>query len=203
MRWNKRFVVWVGIGLLTTLGGLAVDAGSGKTVGKNPGKIKGRWLRAEDLSALKDSKGVYIGELVSDIQWKRKENEAPIDEDLLNEYFEEQLAMNLKSSSFFGKFHDSAPAEGAEGIVRIEGKIEVEPGSRTARYLVGFGAGKSRSILELTLIDHATGKELGLFHGYGVGSGMGFKLAGGSARKMTQDDIQENTKIFAELLAEL
>ncbi|MEM7350384.1 MAG: DUF4410 domain-containing protein [Acidobacteriota bacterium] len=204
MQWNQRIVILVGVSLLmATLGSVTVDAGSGKTIGKNPGKIKGRWLRVESVEALKEAKGVYIGDLVSDIQWKRAENEAPLDEELLDEYFHDQLSMNLKSTSFFGEYLESAPAEGAEGIVRLDCKIEVEPGSRTARYLVGFGAGKSRSILELTLIDHATGEELGLYHGYGVGSGMGFKLVGGTARKMTQDDIQENTKRFIELLDQL
>ena len=203
MRWNQRIVIWVGLSLLATLASVNVVAGSGKTIGKNPGKIKGRWLRVEDMQALKSARGVYIGDLVSDIQWKRPENEAPIDEKLLDEYFEEQLSMNLKNSSFFGDYHDSAPAEGTEGIVRLDCKVEVEPGSRTARYLVGFGAGKSRSLLEITLRDHASGEEIGLYHGYGVGSGMGFKLVGGTARKMTQDDIQENTKKFVELLAEL
>jgi hypothetical protein len=32
---------------------------------------------------------------------------------------------------------------------------------------------------------------------------MGFKVAGGGARKMTEDDVQENSKVFVELLAEV
>ena len=52
----------------------------------------------------------------------------------------------------------------------------------------------------IVLRDHASDRDLGLFNGYGSGSGMALKLMGGGARKMTQDDIQENTKKFVELL---
>jgi hypothetical protein len=173
------------------------------TVGKNPGKIEGRWLKVEDRSALDGIEGVYIGEVTVDIQWKKAENEQPIDEELLVENVREQLTARLRESGALGTVVDEAPAAGEARYVRLDCTLEVEPGSRAARYVVGFGAGKSRSIFEIHLIDHASGNELGLFHGYGVGSGMGFKLAGGGSRKMTQDDVQENTKTFVELLAEV
>ena len=53
------------------------------------------------------------------------------------------------------------------------------------------------------LKDHVSGEEIGLFHGHGIGSGAGFKIGGGGARKMTQDDIQENTKMSLDLLGEI
>lgn len=181
----------------------AAGAGSGTTVGKNPGQIKGRWLRVEDVAALRGYQGVYLGELSSDIQWKKKANEAPIDEDLLDEKLHAELMENLRLTSFFGKTLEEAPSKGKEGYVRLDCTLVVEPGSRAARWAVGFGGGKSRSVLEIKIVDHKSGKELGLYHGYGVGSGMGFKLAGGSARKMTEDDIEENARKFVALLGEL
>lgn len=177
-------------------------AGGGKTIGKNPGKIKGRWLEIKDPDALAAAEEVYLGEMKVDIQWKKERNEAPIDEDLLQEYLVDQLKANLKESRALGTFLEEEPEGKAPKRVRIEADLEVEPGSRLMRYAVGFGAGKSRSILELHLIDDESGEEIALYHGYGVGSGMGFKLAGGTARKMTQDDVQENTKKFVELVAE-
>ncbi len=182
---------------------LAAGADEGKTIGKNPGKIQGRWLKAKDPAALKGQKGVYLGELTTDIQWKNERNEAPIDEDLLQEYLHDQLVENLKTSRVFGEVLDEAPAEGEDGYVRLDCNLQVEPGSRAMRYFVGFGAGKSRSILEIHIHDHASGDELGLYHGYGVGSGMGFKLAGGGARKMTQDDVQENAAEFVKLVGQI
>ena len=71
------------------------------------------------------------------------------------------------------------------------------------RYFVGWGAGKSKSIFKILLKDFSTGEEIGLYHGYGSGSGMGFKLGGGGAEKMTRDDIQENSKKFTELLGKV
>ena len=38
--------------LLVTAAATDAVAGNGKTIGKNPGKIKGRWLRVEDTDAL-------------------------------------------------------------------------------------------------------------------------------------------------------
>lgn len=183
---------------------LLVEAASNsKTVGKNPGKIQGRWLQVDDLEALRSYDRVYIGDVESDIQWKRPENEAPIDEDLLDENLHDRLLERLREYRVFSEVLTEEPEEGAEGVLRLDCYLEVEPGSRAARYVVGFGAGKSRSILEIHMVDHASGEAIGLFHGYGAGSGMGFKLAGGSARKMTQDDVQEATKIFMELLREV
>ncbi len=191
------------LGLLAVVLPVAVTglfANGSTTVGKNPGKIKGRWLEVQDVEALKGYKGVYIGDVATDIQWKNERNEAPIDEELLDEKIVEHLLLNLRESAALGEVLESAPAEGAEGYLRLDCDLTVEPGSRAARYVVGFGAGKSRSIFEIHLRDHQTGEEVGLYHGYGVGTGMGFKLAGGGARKMTQDDIQENTKEFVKLL---
>ena len=115
----------------------------------------------------------------------------------------EQLAARLQESGALGSYLATAPAAGEAGYLRLDCTVVVDPGSRAARYAVGFGAGKSRSIFEIHLLDHASSKELGLYHGYGVGSGMGVKLVGGGARKMTQDDIQENTKLFVDLVGEV
>lgn len=190
---------------LSLLLGTAVGAAAADStyLGKNPGKIKGRWLEVKDRAALQAASGYYLGEMAVDIQWKKEENEAPMEEDILAENLHDQLLDRLRTSHALGEFHSEPPAEGAAGVVRIDCDLVVEPGSRAARYVVGFGAGKSKSILEIHLRDHSSGETLALYHGYGTGSGMGFKLAGGGARKMTQDDIQENTKLLVELLAEV
>jgi hypothetical protein len=199
----RAVVVRAAICLVTFLAAAMLSAADPVSVGKNPGKIEGRWLRVEDPSSLDGVKGVYFGEVVVDIQWKKAENEQPIDEELLVENIREQLGARLRETSALGSLLDAAPAAGEAGYIRLDCTLTVEPGSRAARYAVGFGAGKSRSIFEITLVDHASGAELGLFHGYGEGSGMGFKLAGGGARKMSEDDVQENSKEFVTLLAEV
>ena len=182
---------------------LSVGAASAETIGKNPGQIKGRWLEVKDPSVLAGYQGVYLGAVKADIHWKKESNDQPMEEDLLTENLQIELLANLRESGVLGKVLTEAPAEGATGYLRLDCDLEVEPGSRAARYAVGLGAGKSRSILEIHLRDHESGAEVGRYHGHGIGSGMGFKLAGGGARKMTQDDNQENAKEFVRLLAEI
>ncbi len=198
MKARRKRIFGLMMAALMTLAGAA----AAKVVGKNPGKIQGRWLDVKDAESLKGYKGVYLGDVTTDINWKEERNEQPIDEELLSENVREQLTERLRDSGVLGKVLDKAPEEGAADYLRLDCTLEVEPGSRAARYVVGLGAGKSRSIFEIHLKDHASGDELGLYHGYGVGTGMGLKLAGGGARKMTQDDVQENTKNFVKLLKE-
>jgi hypothetical protein len=168
--------------------------------GKNPGKVKGRWIEIHDIGQLRGYSGVYVGDIEVDIHWKKEGRETPIDEELLKDKIREHLLLNLRELSVFDEVSERRPGDDADGMVRLDCDLLVEPGNRAVRYLVGFGAGKSKSILEIHLNDHQTGEELGRYHGYGTGTGMGFKLGGGGARKMTQDDIQENAKMFAELL---
>ncbi len=190
--------------LLSTLVALPAAADTKpKRVGKNPGDTKGRWLEVNDPEELGKYRRVAIGEVTTDVKWKREANESPIDEEILSDKIREHVLKNLRESGLFVEVLEKVPQgepEGSQPIVRLDCDLMVEPGSRAARYFVGMGAGKSKSILEIYLRDHATDRDLGLYHGYGVGSGMGFKVAGGGARKMTQDDIQENAKEFAKLL---
>jgi hypothetical protein len=177
--------------------------GETEVIGKNPGKSVGRWLDVADPAALGDYSAVYMGEVSADIQWKKESNEAPIEEDLLAEHLHDEIVSRLRETGVLGTVLEETPEAGAGGYLRLDCDVVVEPGSRAARYAFGLGTGKSRSILEIHLIDHASGEEIGLYHGHGIGTGIGLKLVGGGARKMTQDDNQENAKKFVELLAKL
>lgn len=180
---------------------MATAAAAGpKRVGKNPGKVKGRWLEVADVGALGGYDKVAIGEIAVDIQWKNPDRESDIDDSILVEKIRDHLTKRLEETGLYQEVAGEPAEEGAAGWLRLDVDLSVDPGSRAARYVVGLGAGKSRSILKIHLKDHASGEELGLYHGHGTGSGMGFKLGGGSARKMTEDDVQENTKNFAQLL---
>ncbi len=183
---------------------MATAAAAGpKRVGKNPGKVKGRWLEVADVGALGGYDKVAIGEIAVDIQWKNPDRESDIDDSILVEKIRDHLTKRLEETGLYQEVAGEPAEEGAAGWLRLDVDLSVDPGSRAARYVVGFGAGKSQSVIEIRLRDHQTGEELGLYHGYGSGSGMGLKLAGGGARKMTQDDIQENAKQFAELLKQV
>lgn len=87
---------------------------------------------------------------------------------------------------------DAVPPE----AIVVEGKfVQIDPGSRAARYTVGFGAGKSQIAVEGTVKD-GSGKLLAEFAQKRVGS-MG-AFGGDSLEKMTDD-----TKRVGEDLANL
>jgi len=204
MTLNKIVLVAAALMLVATPG-LAGKKGGGSssgvtTIGKNPGKVKGRWLRVHDAEALSAHARVAIGSVATDIHWKNAEKETPIDERLLDDRIRARVLGEL--SGLYAEVLEGELAEGEPGL-RLDCDLLVEPGNRAVRYMVGFGAGKSKSIFEIDLRDNETNRLLAEYHGYGVGSGMALKLVGGGARKMTQDDIQENALQLATLLGSL
>jgi hypothetical protein len=195
------FVLAVSLSSLGTV--ISVAGDESILLGKKPGQVKGRWLKIYDGEAFKQYKEVTIGEIATEIAWKKEGKDTPVDEALLKDKIRERLLLELRESGRFEKVWEAAPEKERPGVLRLDCDLLVEPGNRATRYLVGFGAGKSKSILEVKLTDFVSQKEIGLYHGYGTGSGMGFKLGGGGARKMTQDDIQENAKMMADLLTQV
>lgn len=186
--------------MLPLLGAASAASAAEETIGKNPGKFKGRWLKVYDREALGTFDVVAIGETITDIAWKKASNEAPLQERELDAQLREQLSARLGKSGLFTQVLDDTRAATDSGYLRIDCKLDVEPGSRMMRYAVGGGAGKSRSILECEFIDSSDDRVLALYHGYGAGTGIGFKIGGGGAAKMTKDDNQENTSKIVELL---
>jgi hypothetical protein len=73
----------------------------------------------------------------------------------------------------------------ADGALVVEGKfVTIDPGSRTKRYLVGFGAGKS-SVKVVGTVKDASGKTLATFEQRRIGA-MGFG-GGDSLGKLMTD----------------
>jgi len=169
-------------------------------VGKNPGKIKGRWLEINNVDKLQQYDAVFIGEVVVNIDWKKKDRETPVDEELLKGKIKERIIENLRNSKIFPEVLKRAPGNDRSKVLEIACDLWVQPGNRGIRYFVGYGVGKSKAIFNIQLKDFSTGEDIGFYHGYGSGSGMGFKLVGGGAEKMTRDDIQENSEKFVKLL---
>ena len=137
----------------------------------------------EDQTLLANARNFYFGDLSPDIRWKKASNENPFDEDLLVEKLQQELTGRMQQVGLKKLDRNNQPGPG--GILRLDASIEVDPGSRLARYAVGVGVGKSRSVLEIRLTDHRTGREVARYHGYGTGTGLGLKLVGGGARKAT------------------
>jgi ankyrin repeat protein len=173
-----------------------------RVIGKNPGKTKGRWLNYGDDIDLKGYSKAYFGNIAIKITGKEKAVEAvsEIDKRTLTEHIEARLKTELESSDYFSVVAADPPSEeNQEKWLRIDVSLLIDMGSRVVRYFGGFGAGKSKSVLEIFFKDHKTANEVAKYHGYGIGSGMAFKLVGGGAVKMTRDDIDENTKECVKL----
>jgi hypothetical protein len=84
-----------------------------------------------------------------------------------------------------------APAEA--GVLLLRGRVlEMDPGSRAARYWAGFGAGAARTKLEGELVDAASGRVLLRFtqerrSGVGLGGGSYVNLLNRNLRAIGED----------------
>jgi hypothetical protein len=80
-------------------------------------------------------------------------------------------------------------ADAAKGVLLIRGKVlEINPGSRAARYWVGFGAGKSRVEIMGEIVNAETGAPLLKFSHARVSS---VGEVGGDYTKFLSDDVRE------------
>lgn len=83
--------------------------------------------------------------------------------------------------------------KGGAGALVVSGVVEeMDPGSRSARYWGGFGAGAARTVLRLEVKDGASGKTLLKIHqerrsGVGVGGGSYVNLLNRNLRKIGDD----------------
>ena len=88
-------------------------------------------------------------------------------------FLQKMTIERLTKDRLFANTVDGAaqPAAAAERAYRLRGEIvQFEPGNRAARYVVGFGAGKTKLRVNFTLQDPA-GKEVFRSEAYGAFSG--------------------------------
>lgn len=87
------------------------------------------------------------------------------------------LARGLREAAESLAVETSAEAPHEAGVLILRGRVlEMDPGSRAARYWAGFGAGAARTKIEGELVDAASGRVLLRFiqerrSGVGVGGG--------------------------------
>ena len=89
--------------------------------------------------------------------------------------------------------------KGAKTLI-VRGKVEsLSPGSRTKRYVGGFGAGASGTKISGDLVDAASGKVLAHFSQERRSAGS-FKFAGGSDQQVMRDSIHAAAEDIAHIL---
>lgn len=90
------------------------------------------------------------------------ERAGKIPEDALDAIQHALVGVATRSGGFTSVRKSDASAAPAEGVVVLSGRItDFKPGNRTARLLVGMGAGAQKFEAECLLTDKATGKVLG------------------------------------------
>jgi len=86
------------------------------------------------------------------------------------------------------------------GTLILRGTVEdVSPGSRAARYLVGYGAGSAGSKMSGELVDAKTGEVLVRFT-QERRSGGTWKVAGGSDQQVMRDSVHATGQDIAHIL---
>ena len=77
-------------------------------------------------------------------------------------YFQSELVRRLRETGLFARVVNLAETSftpGSEKTLRLEGAItRFDPGSRALRYIVGFGAGRSKAQAELKFVDPQSGQ---------------------------------------------
>jgi hypothetical protein len=73
-----------------------------------------------------------------------------------------QRVIELHKFRHVSDYEDAkAPAPGAERVIVLKGRItEYTRGSQAARYLIGFGAGKGKIVVQCQFVDKTTGEVL-------------------------------------------
>lgn len=77
-------------------------------------------------------------------------------------YFQSEIVRRLREAGLFARVVNLSETEfkpGPEKTLRLQGVItRLDPGSRALRYMVGFGAGRSKAQAEIHFVDAQTGQ---------------------------------------------
>lgn len=176
---------------------LALLLAGGDAYAKKKG-VKGRYLVVDDGVSLRDYVGAIVileqAEIISD-------KDKPVDTEDVRATSDGMLREKLGEAGIFGDILSEIPLDAPKGraIIKIKTRLTIQHGSRAARFIIGFGAGKSKLHIRIDFIDAKTGKHLAMFNGYGTGMGIMSFQAGG-VQRMSRDDLQENYAKLVRLL---
>jgi hypothetical protein len=140
----------------------------------------------------------------ADVTSEEKTEEALADNAKFARYARDKIVEAL-SSRFSGsdgaaaRFQVGAAGSGTSGgALLVKTKIRILYGSRTARYLVGFGAGKGEVDLAMQLVDPRSRDEKLTVHG---SARLGIGVFGGSMENTIEGVIDEATETLVESVA--
>jgi|GEM_PF-1488519 len=127
-------------------------------------------VSAQDAKSSKEVKGKYQSIEVAEFDVKEGINfpmtwidaiKSDIVYELKKQNLFKQVSVAAKASSETKTETSEAKTETSEATIRLVGTVtKYKPGSRAARYLIGFGAGTTKVVTHVKFIDAATGDVL-------------------------------------------
>ncbi len=133
-------------------------------------------------------------------QKKKAYETAKIMKETAPRMYSEALRSRLTESGVFDTVIELTDDASRANALIIEGRFtKLSPGSRTKRWMVGMGAGKSKICIEGRLLN-AAGEELATFEDCRSGVGA-WSFAGGRAEGMMSNDIYQSAFGLADFVA--
>lgn len=119
-------------------------------------------------------------------------------------YLQAELVRRLRESDLFARVINASETDytqGSEKALVLDGEItRLAPGARALRYLVGFGAGRSKAQSEMRFLDAQTGTVLMVTADRGVAA---FGIFGGDSRDHLRESFDDMARNVGRFLVRL
>jgi hypothetical protein len=119
-------------------------------------------------------------------------------------YLQAELVRRLRESGLFARVINASETDytqGSEKALVLDGEItRLAPGSRALRYLVGFGAGRSKAQSEIRFLDAQTGRVLMVTADRSVAA---YGIFGGDSRDHLRESFDDMARNVGKFLVRL
>lgn len=119
-------------------------------------------------------------------------------------FLQAELVRRLRESGLFARVVNAAETDfrpGSEKALKLEGEItRLAPGSRALRYLVGFGAGRSKAQAEIRFVDAQSGQVVLVAADRRVAA---YGVFGGDSRDHLRESFDDMARDFGKFLIRL
>jgi hypothetical protein len=119
-------------------------------------------------------------------------------------YFQSETVRRIREVNLFAKvvnLSETSFTPGPEKALKLQGKItQLDPGSRALRYVVGFGAGRSKAQAELYFVDAQSGEVVMVIADRRVAA---YGIFGGDSEEHLQESFGDMARDLARFLTRL
>ena len=119
-------------------------------------------------------------------------------------YFQSETVRRIREANLFAKvvnLSETSFTPGPEKTLKLQGKItQLDPGSRALRYVVGFGAGRSKAQAELYFVDAQSEEVVMVIADRRVAA---YGVFGGDSEEHLQESFGDMARDLARFLTRL